>query len=44
MHESNWYFSVGSADYMGDDGVSMESDHTDAALFFMKLKLLRVYC
>lgn len=34
MYESSWYFWVGSADYMADDGVSMGSDHTDAALFF----------
>lgn len=33
MYESNWYFWFGSADYMADDGASMENDHIDAALF-----------
>lgn len=37
MYESNWYFWFGSADYMVNDGASMENDHIDAALF-TKLK------
>lgn len=42
MYESSWYFWFGSADYMADDGVSMENNHTDAALF-TKLKSYWVY-
>lgn len=40
MCKSSWYFWFGSADYMTDDGVSMESDHIDAALFSQSWKVI----
>lgn len=36
---SSWYFWFGSADYMANDGVSMESDHFGAALFSQRWKV-----
>lgn len=36
---SSWYFWFGSADYMANDGVSMERDHFGAALFSQRWKV-----